>query len=930
MSDMKRFPFKFLFALVVIGMLVACGGDDPAETPPTSPTETATPTGTPSSATATPSADRGDVPDGEPGAELPPVEPQIVEETADGQGVIYSISFDSRPDGFSFRNYGPDHPQGDFTVDEVREMFGDGVCSRIDEDTGTCIPLAETQQWIDDRNADMRAGHCIGFTVTSYRFAGDELQPADFSPAAQTPYEIDQRIPIMREIALNGSLYWVKSVWSSEVAGGPRDIIDGLIALQEPVDLSIFLPGLVGGHSLLAYGVEEVAPGQYHILVYDNNFPGRDLFVEVDYEANTWRYAQGAVNPDQTAVPYEGDATTQTLRYIPLSAYDSVECPFCPPGSQSAPEEDDAGELLNLISVLGKGEILVKTALGNIGMVAGEIINELPGAFLIFPRGQLAADGAPAVSLPAGTEYTIEFNRLERVSSLGPGVSVVLDDLKPESDENRLVVAPDGQTVEFQAGGKQSPSVTVTVRQDDATYNVTLLGVDFEKGQGLTMGAGGGGQGIELRSQDVDVADATLLIARLTDEEEAIFATGELNISDGGGVTLDVEEWDGTGSIDVYEDENGDGEYDETPVELENEPLDELLEDSDVAGIQTIISTLSPFLGSEGVEALLASLADKDITGAEIGRLLRPFDLTDEQLIAIIPPLELPLPEVGDLLFELRLEEERVEVVSEGLELETEDETELLSYLADLALFHSITSDWEFLKTDDLSQLVALLAGHNLSAARLAQLLPRLGLDEEQIDQVLRDLALSEADLEEIVDALGIDLPATSTPTPTPTAGTSISLTLTVTPTMTMTPTPTVTTTPTIAATPDATPTLSPYPGPLPSPTGGPGGYPYPGPLPSPTGGPGGYPVPSATPDYDSRAFCDGDALRVIAEEPTWGADFVIELWAGDALLFTGAIGPEGEPLVVTLPGPGTWTDLHLIALEEPKRVPLGTISCPE
>ena len=33
---------------------------------------------------------------------------------------------------------------------------------------------------------------------------------------------------------------------------------------------------------------------------------------------------------EEQAVPYEGDAATETLRFIPLAAYDSATCPFCP------------------------------------------------------------------------------------------------------------------------------------------------------------------------------------------------------------------------------------------------------------------------------------------------------------------------------------------------------------------------------------------------------------------------------------------------------------------------------------------------------------------------------------------------------------------------------------------------------------------------
>ena len=63
---------------------------------------------------------------------------------------------------------------------------------------------------------------------------------------------------------------------------------------------------------------------------------------------------------------------------------------------------------------------------------------------------------------------------------------------------------------------------------------------------------------MELRSKELNVKDATLLITRQTNEEETIFATTDLNIQEGGGVTLDIAQWDG-GGIDLYADANGDG-----------------------------------------------------------------------------------------------------------------------------------------------------------------------------------------------------------------------------------------------------------------------------------------------------------------------------------------------------------------------------------
>ncbi len=928
---MNRLRITLFITLAALLLVVACRGGEtlsPTVAPPPTTAATATPT---------PAAARGESPAGEADSGAP----AATTDTAIARGVIYAIPFAVQPDGFGFRNYGPGYPEGDFTIAGLRQQFGDAVCSRIGVDGEECIPSAEAQQWIDDRNADMRTGHCIGFTVASYRFADGQLRPADFSASADSPFDIAQEAPIMQAIALNGSLYWVKSVWSSEVAGAPRDIIDALIDLGQPVDLSIFLPGLVGGHSLLAYGVAEVAPGQYHILVYDNNFPGQEAFVEVDYAANTWSYAQGAVNPDETAVPYEGDATTETLRFIPLSAYDDAACPFCPADG----DKDAAEDAITLVSFLGQGEMLIKTALGTIGSVAGELINEIPGARLILLRGQLAADGAPDIALPAGVDFTVEFDSLERVSSLSPDLSLVVDGLSPAAGKNRLAVAPDGRNFEFQAGSDQSPVLSVTIRQGDAAYQATLLGVDFAEGQAVSMGAPETGPGLELRSREIDVTNATLLLTRLTPEDEAVFATTSLDIQEGGGVTLAIGQWDGSGSIDQFKDDDGDGSYDERPTELTNEPLDEVLQNSD-AGPGSVLGALSPFLGNSGLEVLLASLAEQELSGQEIGRLLLPFQLTDEQLIEVIPPLALPVPEVAELLFALRLEPPRVATVSEGLELEAKDENALRAYLDNLALFQQIISDWLFLKSDDLGQLAALLAARELSADQLVLLLPRLGLSAAEIEQVLGQLNLTMPDLVEVVEQLDVNMPPTSTPTPTPTLNMTQTVTAT-TPTVTPTPGATVSITATaiITATatagpsptptgPPPTPTGTPppdsYPGAPPSPTVTPGAYPYPGPEPSPTDDPDAYPIdPTATPNYDSEAFCVGDDLRVVAKETTWDAGTIIEIWAGEELLFTGEIGPDGEPLEVTLTGPGTWQELAIEADGEQERVQLGTVTCP-
>jgi hypothetical protein len=935
----RKYRIQFL-CLLVLAALAACGGQATGVQTTAAPAQTPT-----SEPTATTPAGRGGS-TGEEG-EAPPdtlTTGSVEEVAADpaGRGVLYEIPFDVREDGFGFRNYGAGHPEGAFTIDELRQVFGDSVCSRVDIDGEKCIPTAEAQQWIADRNADMLSGHCIGFTVTSYYFNADALEPEEFSRTADVPYELRQTIPVMRTIALNGSLYWVESVWSREVTGSPRDIIDALLELRELVDLSIYLPGLAGGHSLLAYGVEEVAPGQFRILTYDSNYPGIGTAVEVDYEANTWRYAQGAVNPDQVAVPYEGDATTETLRFLPLSAYETATCPFCP-ADDGSDDADSSGQRNTMVSVYGDGEVLITSVLGRIGQVAGEIIDDLPGATLLFPRGQLAGAGSPDIVLPDTSDFKVEFSGLERVSSQGPGLSVAVDKLTRSSETSQLSIAPETQTAAFEAGSDQSPVVAVSVLQDERSYTVSLVGLDFEEGQELSIGvaatAGGANPtegGLEISTADLDISDATLLLTRRTPEGEAVFATTDLTVPAGGSVTLDVNEWDGEGSIDQYVDDDGDGTYEEQPDELENEPIEDVLEESDPEDAAAILDNVAPVLPDQGLDAILATVAGKGLTGEEIGAVLQRLNLPDETLVAIITALALPVDDLAGLFASLRLEPERLEAVIAALELSPEDEDALRALIDEHVLYLEIVSEWRFLNTDDVALLAALLNERGLTAAQVAVVLPRLGLDDAAIEAVLGGLALPLSDLEALAAEFGVNVPEpTPTPSPTPADAAALDLALTETPTVTVTATLTGTATPDVTPTeaavetPTASATPEPYPG-GPLPTGTPNPYPYPGDLPTETPTPGGYPEPeaTATPDYLSVAFCDGDVLRIIAQEPAW-IDVELEVWSSDDLLFTGLLGPEGEPLEIALAGPGSWPDVYILSPSEPTRVPFGDLTCP-
>jgi hypothetical protein len=256
----------------------------------------------------------------------PPEEEGEVVLPPPGSGYVVEFALDQ--DGLGFRNYGSRFPEGDLTADDVRSLFGDQVCVEVEGEI--CTPTPAAQIWIDTMTDYMRAGHCAGFTVSASRFRLGELTPVEFIPDAQHPFEIDQNVPIMRQIARDWVLQVTPEVSSQAVTGTPRQIIDSLLEKKSMVDLGIFSRS-GGGHSVLAYGVEDQGEGLFHILIYDNNWPGQPLYVEVNYLANTWRYSLAATDPSQDAGAWDGDARTRSLMYVPFEAYlQPVSCPFCP------------------------------------------------------------------------------------------------------------------------------------------------------------------------------------------------------------------------------------------------------------------------------------------------------------------------------------------------------------------------------------------------------------------------------------------------------------------------------------------------------------------------------------------------------------------------------------------------------------------------
>src|SRR5262249_46235282 len=84
-------------------------------------------------------------------------------------------------------------------------------------------------------------------------------------------------------------------------------------------DIGFYMRDGSGGHAVTPIGVQDIDAKHSRIVIYDNNFPGQDRHIEIDTEANTWRYSTAA-DPNDAVNDYEGDAETKSLDLTPDSA----------------------------------------------------------------------------------------------------------------------------------------------------------------------------------------------------------------------------------------------------------------------------------------------------------------------------------------------------------------------------------------------------------------------------------------------------------------------------------------------------------------------------------------------------------------------------------------------------------------------------------
>ena len=242
-----------------------------------------------------------------------------------GDGATADLGLRPAPDGLGFPN--SPNPDRTFDAGDLIAMFGpDGVC---ETPTGPCVVRPEAQHWADTVAAALAGGVCEGMAVLSLdRFS------AGATPASADLVESPSLNRTIRRLFATQFLPQVIAEGESSRGRPLRSVVDDVEARLTnsgvPVTIGLYANGV--GHAVTPYAVERVDADRAVVWVYDPNWPGQDRFIEMDLEAQRWRFPYGEADPtapqsaDGPATVWFGDATD-----IDVVALSAREAPFLEP-----------------------------------------------------------------------------------------------------------------------------------------------------------------------------------------------------------------------------------------------------------------------------------------------------------------------------------------------------------------------------------------------------------------------------------------------------------------------------------------------------------------------------------------------------------------------------------------------------------------------
>lgn len=410
--------------------------------------------------------------------------------SSNASGATASDDSGFRPgiNGFAFQNYGDDIATVDLTPAEMHRMFGDKVCACLKD--GNCTLTYPARMWMEAAISAMRYGHCEGLAVLSDLIYYSKVNPSGFG--GQTAIDLSLKDELLqREIGY----WWVTQVTSpggsEKIKDSPNAVLKTLaqsFALGENADewwvMGLYLPDGSSGHAITPYAVEDMGNGTSRIMVYDNNWPKSERYVEVNRTANTWSY-QASINPNEKSTLYTGNASTKTLEIVSVSSrLGQQKCEFCDADNSTASNlgssasSASSGTKGNMqIWQNGKAKVLVTDNEGReVGFLdSGQMVNEIPDAEIRILKFAPDEPPMPVIFVPLSSsddDTEISVN----VSSTAANDS---ENMSAEFEKNQAktsIIAPgfalSSEVNDLQQGQHQS----IDLVKEDEEYSMNITG----------------------------------------------------------------------------------------------------------------------------------------------------------------------------------------------------------------------------------------------------------------------------------------------------------------------------------------------------------------------------------------------------------------------------------------------------------------------
>ncbi len=250
-----------------------------------------------------------------------------------GTGMVCADSGFRLLDGFAFPNWAGNVYDGDgFGADELVSLYGaENVCAEFDGEQ--CVLYGGAAQRLAELDALVQSGRCEGMAVLGARFhvglADRTVFRSDATITAQLPPTAPQLIGVIN--------HWWATQFSQETIAttaafrelGPAALLRRLIVdLGSGAAFTLGIYSEVSGHALLPVAVTVRDDGIHEIHVYDGNVVGKLRVLEIDEEADSWRYAHAAVTADVPGEEWSGGRGTIDL--TPMASREGVlTCDSC-------------------------------------------------------------------------------------------------------------------------------------------------------------------------------------------------------------------------------------------------------------------------------------------------------------------------------------------------------------------------------------------------------------------------------------------------------------------------------------------------------------------------------------------------------------------------------------------------------------------------